>query len=457
MLTTPAEWTTLLQQWNAAVRDQVVDADLASVAWLGAPPATSRDLQLAEARLHVPLPPSYRAFLMVANGWRYACAAVPVLRPLAQIDWFKKKNRDWISANTIIPTQEERLALPPEEIYFAYAPEAAMHFRSAHLRCALQISDVGDAAVFLLNPQVVHSDGEWEAWFLAGWLPGVQRYRSFADLMFRKYRELIGDPVTPPDTTPIPFASLPIVYRDPPGREPRRIEPRKPRRPLADLLRIAQDHSLRTTMSAREKAIDEIATYRDSSTIPILRRLLHDPLPPVCGAAAMALGSLRATVAVPDLIQANAIWALELIGDQPSREYLLAQLESRTEYADAAARALAHLHDSRGVAAVLAIMLDPADHDHGDIAGGLAAEFGAAALDGLCAAASHPNVAIRGRALAGLSDLACIRSAKPEGRRAAEVLAERRATESDAKLRDQIEIVLKCMPRAAKSKGPSPG
>ncbi|MER6977287.1 hypothetical protein [Streptomyces carpinensis] len=42
--------------------------------------------------------------------------------------------------------------------------------------------------VYLLNPCVVTSDGEWEAWYLAHWLPGAVRYRSFWDLMNDEYK-----------------------------------------------------------------------------------------------------------------------------------------------------------------------------------------------------------------------------------------------------------------------------
>jgi hypothetical protein len=47
----------------------------------------------------------------------------------------------------------------------------------------LEISDTGDAAILLLNPEVVSDEGEWEAWFFASWLPGAGRFRSFEELM----------------------------------------------------------------------------------------------------------------------------------------------------------------------------------------------------------------------------------------------------------------------------------
>ena len=62
-----------------------------------------------------------------------------------------------------------------------------MRFRIEYLESAVEVSDIGDSAIFLLNPQVVTPDGEWEAWFFANWLPGASRYRSFGELMETEY------------------------------------------------------------------------------------------------------------------------------------------------------------------------------------------------------------------------------------------------------------------------------
>jgi hypothetical protein len=89
----------------------------------------------------------------------------------------------------------EKTSISDEE-YFVYGAEQNPGLiRYEYIRTALEISDVGDTAIYLLNPQVVAPDGEWEAWFLASWLPGANRYRSFWELMqaeylrFRRYRE----------------------------------------------------------------------------------------------------------------------------------------------------------------------------------------------------------------------------------------------------------------------------
>ena len=45
--------------------------------------------------------------------------------------------------------------------------------------------------IFLLNPQVMTTDGEWEAWFFGmSTTPCVYRYRSFGEMM----EEVLSDP-----------------------------------------------------------------------------------------------------------------------------------------------------------------------------------------------------------------------------------------------------------------------
>src|SRR6266545_4801296 len=74
----PAEnrypWRDLLTRWNADLlaEPQIVarlPAEVIQSGWLGAPGATDEELRRAEARLGANLPPSYRSFLKVSNGW----------------------------------------------------------------------------------------------------------------------------------------------------------------------------------------------------------------------------------------------------------------------------------------------------------------------------------------------------------------------------------------------------
>ena len=58
-----------------------------------------------------------------------------------------------------------------------------INLRREYLEHTLEISTHGDSSVYLLNPKVVGTDSEWEAWFFANWSPGADRYRSFAEMM----------------------------------------------------------------------------------------------------------------------------------------------------------------------------------------------------------------------------------------------------------------------------------
>lgn len=149
--------------------------------WLGFPPATESEIGKVEKRLRKRLPDSYREFLQVTNGWRNAGRFVDDLRPTSTLAWFRKENQDWI--DSYMEWSEDKPSLPLEE-HLVYGKEQDnSRFRVEFLRSTLQISSVGDSAVYLLNPAVTTPAGEWEGWFLASWLPGADRYRSFHELM----------------------------------------------------------------------------------------------------------------------------------------------------------------------------------------------------------------------------------------------------------------------------------
>ena len=81
-----------------------------------------------------------------------------------------------------IPAEVPAVSPPPvsDKDYFTYGKvQDLVRMSREYLRTALEVNDVGDAAVYLLNPEVVTPDGEWEAWFFANWLPGANGYRSF--------------------------------------------------------------------------------------------------------------------------------------------------------------------------------------------------------------------------------------------------------------------------------------
>ncbi len=152
------------------VPDSMVEAG-----WLGEPGASEEQIEAAERRLGVRLPPSYREFLAESNGFRQLSPFIWRLRGTTDIDWFRTRNMEWIEAYQFADD------ISPEE--HREAPLNSGLWRAAYLRSCLQISDEGDSAVVLLNPEAVTPEGEWEAWFFANWIPGVRRYRSFRDYL----------------------------------------------------------------------------------------------------------------------------------------------------------------------------------------------------------------------------------------------------------------------------------
>jgi cell wall assembly regulator SMI1 len=146
--------------------------------WLGEPGATEAEIALDEQRLGVRLPPSYRAFLEETNGFDHIGWFIYRLYSSAEIDWFRVRNQDWIDAYQN-PINKEPGAedITPEE--HLANPDDSVRFRTTYLSSCLQISEEGDSAVVLLNPEVVNAEGEWETWLFANWFPGAERYASF--------------------------------------------------------------------------------------------------------------------------------------------------------------------------------------------------------------------------------------------------------------------------------------
>lgn len=180
------EWKSFLTEYsrelltNEKIRNRL-RPEVVESGWLGYKPATEEEIVAAEARLGVRFPPSDRAFLHVTDGWRYMNTFVHRMWPTPGIAWFRQRNQEWIDAYVEPAKDDPRL---PDDKYLVYGKaQDVSAIRPEYLPKALEISDTGDEAIILLNPEIVTPEGEWEAWFFANWLPGASRYRSFAELM----------------------------------------------------------------------------------------------------------------------------------------------------------------------------------------------------------------------------------------------------------------------------------
>jgi len=212
------DWESFLKRWSQETIDAIghdrneLPPEVLKSGWLGYPGATEQQITRVEARLGTILPPSYHAFLKITNGWRQTSLFSNKLWSIDDIKWFAVRHQAWIDAfwkkSEHPPSESFNAKAPSPSIadvdYFVYGNEQdCSKIRVEYLQAALEISQHGDGAIYLLNPQVVTPDGEWEAWFFGDWLPGVDRYRSFQDMMQAEYesflelRETPGNPVTP--------------------------------------------------------------------------------------------------------------------------------------------------------------------------------------------------------------------------------------------------------------------
>jgi hypothetical protein len=193
---TEPDWRTFLARWSqtaltSTALNRVLPAAIRKAGWLGSPGASEAELARAESRLGQALPPSYRAFLRVSNGWLVANHSVGRLLPASAIDWFAVRHPDWLEAWLAGYTLEGRPPPITDRVYLVYGLEQdpAM-VRVDYLQAALALSDGGEA-IYLLNPLVVDGQGEWEAWYFESEL-GASRYRSFWELMQAEYQVLLA-------------------------------------------------------------------------------------------------------------------------------------------------------------------------------------------------------------------------------------------------------------------------
>lgn len=193
-------WQQFLTQWSKDVLTsselaQGLPAEVRASGWLGYPGATEAQIAQVEARLKTTLPPSYRKFLKVTNGWWMTTGTYQSkLWSTEEIEWLAVRRPDLIEGWMVgreIGNQIHGESEPiPNEVYFVYGEEQDSYwFRDEYLHTALEISDYCDG-IYLLNPQTTTPEGEWEAWRFAPWL-GAVRYRSFWKMMQDEHQEFL--------------------------------------------------------------------------------------------------------------------------------------------------------------------------------------------------------------------------------------------------------------------------
>ncbi|GGN49068.1 hypothetical protein GCM10011579_002450 [Streptomyces albiflavescens] len=190
-------WRDLLQRWSDEWLDPILHEqerpepfpqEVRAARWLGTSGASPDEVEALEERLGAALPPSYRQFLLTSDGWLNTTTSIDRLLPAHEVGWARDVDPETVAAWT--DGYGRDVPRVPDEEYFVYGDEQdTVTLRPEYLPQTLVISRAPDATdVYLLNPCVITSDGEWEAWYLAHWLPGAVRHRSFWDLMNAEYR-----------------------------------------------------------------------------------------------------------------------------------------------------------------------------------------------------------------------------------------------------------------------------
>ncbi|GAA4264001.1 SMI1/KNR4 family protein [Dactylosporangium darangshiense] len=131
-----------------------------------------------ESRLGCTLPPSYRGFL--ANAEDVLLNDEYRLLPAHEVGWLRDL------APGIVDDWELTMEgiVDPVGVRDNYEVFPSTWF-ARYLRGTLLISEDQGEGVYLLNPGVIDENGEWEAWFVAHWVPGADRARSFGEMLAR--------------------------------------------------------------------------------------------------------------------------------------------------------------------------------------------------------------------------------------------------------------------------------
>jgi hypothetical protein len=207
---TAFDWRRFLEVWSqdylaCAQRPDVLDSEVLESRWLGFPGATEVQIAAVEARLSVRLPPSYREFLKVSNGWRQTTPFIYRVLAVEEVEWFSIRHAEWLASfNQRFSLGQLAIAFDnpsngnssiysvPDSDYFVYGHEQdCSRIRIEYLQTCLSISERGESSIYLLNPRVISEEQEWEAWFFGDWLPGADRYPSFQAMMEAEYRNFL--------------------------------------------------------------------------------------------------------------------------------------------------------------------------------------------------------------------------------------------------------------------------
>ncbi|WP_307628872.1 SMI1/KNR4 family protein [Streptomyces turgidiscabies] len=183
--TTAFDWRPFLIRWSGEWADSLPDREsrgeddetARQARWLGFPPASDERIAAMEERLGRRMPPSYREFLKVSDGWRHAGGFVWLLAGTEGARWHN---------------DESGLAVIFEE--YLDDDAGTEERREADIwRRGLQLDIESDITHVLMDPDDVDEDGEWAVYTWASWRGAPpERHANFLEFMRDMYREFHG-------------------------------------------------------------------------------------------------------------------------------------------------------------------------------------------------------------------------------------------------------------------------
>jgi hypothetical protein len=200
--TTAFDWRSFLLKWSAEWADSLAEGETRGeddeaarrARRLGFPPASEERISAMEKRLGRRMPPSYREFLAVSDGWRHAGGFVWLLAGTEAAHW----HNDESGLAEIFEEHLDEDAGPEEQ-------------RDADIwRRGLQLDVESDATHVLMDPEDVDEDGEWAVYTWASWRAAPpERHANFLEFMRDMHREFHclqahrsdGEPAFVNDTT----------------------------------------------------------------------------------------------------------------------------------------------------------------------------------------------------------------------------------------------------------------
>ncbi|MET9911455.1 SMI1/KNR4 family protein [Streptomyces sp. NPDC006476] len=180
--TTAFDWRSFLLRWSEEWADSLPDGETRSqddeaarqARWLGFPAASQERITALEERLGRRMPPSYREFLEVSDGWRHAGGFVWLLAGTEGARW----HNDASGLGEMFEEYLDEDAGPEQR-------------READLwRRGLQLDLESDATYVLMDPEDVGEDGEWAVYTWASWrAEPPERHANFLEFMRDMHRE----------------------------------------------------------------------------------------------------------------------------------------------------------------------------------------------------------------------------------------------------------------------------